>query len=332
MSTTIKDIAKKTGLGLATISSYLNGGNVREKNRIKIANAIEELDFEVNEIARGLKTNTSKTIGIVIPDLNVQFCTEIITNIEDELRKNGYATIVCDCGMNGQIEKDVIKFLYKKRVDGVINIPFSHTGEHLKPFIDNKKPVVLIDSKINGIEANHVLVDNVEAVKNGIEYLIRMGHKKIGIINGPKDTYTAQNRQIGYTKAYSDAGLIEEERFIENTNYSMNAGLSAIKRLVKRNKDMTAVFVCNGEMTLGALIGINELGISIKEDLSFFGFDNVELARAVKPKITIIAQPVKKIGELTAKLMLDRLKGVKDGFEDIVLETKMIDGDSIKRI
>ena len=97
MGATIKDIAKRTGLGLATISSYLNGGNVREKNRIKIEEAIKELHFEVNEVARGLKTNRTKTIGIVIPELNNIFFAEIITEAEDILRSHGYATIICDC-------------------------------------------------------------------------------------------------------------------------------------------------------------------------------------------------------------------------------------------
>ena len=97
MAATMKDIARRTGLGLATISSYFNGGNVREKNRIKIEEAIEELHYEVNEVARGLKTNATKTIGVVIPELNNTFCAEIITGMEDVLRSHGYATIVCDC-------------------------------------------------------------------------------------------------------------------------------------------------------------------------------------------------------------------------------------------
>ena len=104
MAATMKDIARRTGLGLATISSYFNGGNVREKNRIKIEEAIEELHYEVNEVARGLKTNATKTVGVVIPELNNVFCAEIISGMEDILRSHGYAAIVCDC----RTEKDAI--------------------------------------------------------------------------------------------------------------------------------------------------------------------------------------------------------------------------------
>ena len=123
MAATIKDIANITGLGLATISSYLNGGNVREKNRIKIEEAIVELDYEVNEMARSLKTNKSKIIGVIIPELSNLFITEIISIIEDILRAHGYATLVCDCRTDPKIEKEVAEFLYRKRVDGLINMP-----------------------------------------------------------------------------------------------------------------------------------------------------------------------------------------------------------------
>ena len=123
MATTIKDIAKKTGLGLATISSYLNGGNVREKNRILIEEAIEELHFEVNEIARGLKTNRTRLIGIIIPELNNPFFAEVVAEMEDILRNNGYATMLCDCRTDEKREKEAIEFLKKRRVDGIISMP-----------------------------------------------------------------------------------------------------------------------------------------------------------------------------------------------------------------
>ena len=134
MAATMKDIARRTGLGLATISSYFNGGNVREKNRIKIEEAISELHYEVNEVARGLKTNATKTIGVVIPELNNTFCSEIITAMEDVLRNHGYATIICDCRTDKKLEKEAVEFLIRKRVDGLINMPADITGEHLKSF------------------------------------------------------------------------------------------------------------------------------------------------------------------------------------------------------
>ena len=145
MAATIKDIAKQTGLGLATISSYLNGGNVREKNRVKIEAAIEELHFEVNEVARGLKTNKTKIIGIIIPELNNIFCAEIITEVEDLLRSHGYATMICDCRTDEKREEEAVEFLLHRRVDGLIIMPSGRRGRYLKKFTKAGKPVVLID-------------------------------------------------------------------------------------------------------------------------------------------------------------------------------------------
>ena len=173
MAATMKDIARRTGLGLATISSYFNGGNVREKNRIKIEEAIEELHYEVNEVARGLKTNATRTIGVVIPELNNTFCAEIITGMEDVLRSHGYATIVCDCRTDKKLEREAVEFLTRRRVDGIINMPVDEEGNHLKRFQKTGKPIVLIDRKIQGINCDSVLVDNKKAAEDAVRLFYR---------------------------------------------------------------------------------------------------------------------------------------------------------------
>lgn len=186
MAATIKDIAKKTGLGLATISSYLNGGNVREKNRIKIEAAIEELHFEVNEVARGLKTNKTKIIGIIIPELNNIFCAEIITEVEDQLRSQGYATMICDCRTDERREEEAVEFLLHRRVDGLIIMPSGRQGKYLNRFTKAGKPVVVIDRKLDGVDCDSVLVDNEGAARDAVGRLLKAGHRKIGMIAGPK--------------------------------------------------------------------------------------------------------------------------------------------------
>ena len=209
----MKDIARLTGLGLATISSYFNGGNVREKNRVKIEKAIEELHYEVNEVARGLKTNATKTIGVVIPELNNIFCAEIITGMEDILRSHGYATIVCDCRTDKKLEQEAVEFLIRRRVDGIINMPVDETGAHLKKFQKTGKPIVLIDRKIQGIPCDSVLVDNKKAAEYAMQLFIEKGHKKIGIIGGPEGIFTAEERLEGYYTAASDVdGFVSQLR------------------------------------------------------------------------------------------------------------------------
>ncbi len=308
MGATIKDIARVTGLGLATISSYLNGGNVREKNREKIEAAIEELHFEVNEVARGLKTNRTKTIGIIIPELNNIFCAEIITEVEDILRSRGYATMICDCRTDSRREAEAAEFLFHRRVDGLILMPSGPSGEHLQRFVKAKKPVVLIDRELDDVECDCVLVDNEGAVQDAVTRLLRMGHTRIGMIAGPGEISTARRRYSGYRKALEAADIALDEGLVVRGDYTIEGGAGAMKRLADVNPDMTAVFVSNYEMTVGAMIEINERGLLIREELSVIGFDNLEFAKASTPKLSIVTQPTTEIAGHVSGLMLRRLE------------------------
>ena len=331
MAATMKDIARRTGLGLATISSYFNGGNVREKNRIKIEEAIEELHYEVNEVARGLKTNATRTIGVVIPELNNTFCAEIITGMEDVLRSHGYATIVCDCRTDKKLEREAVEFLTRRRVDGIINMPVDEEGNHLKRFQKTGKPIVLIDRKIQGINCDSVLVDNKKAAEDAVRYFIERGHQNIGIIGGPEEVFTAQERMAGYYKALESAGIPVSESLIWHGDYTIQGGVRGLEELVQNNPEMTAVFVTNYEMTMGAMIGVNELGIRIPEQLSVIGFDNLQFARACNPKLTIVSQPTEKIAYEVAGIILDRLNQEEKEKKPVSkkLCTEMIRGRSV---
>ena len=335
MAATMKDIARRTGLGLATISSYFNGGNVREKNRKKIEEAIEELHYEVNEVARGLKTNATKSIGVVIPELNNVFCSEIITGMEDVLRSHGYATIICDCRTDRNLEKEAVEFLTRKRVDGIINMPVDVSGTHLKAFDRTGKPIVIIDRKIQGLSCDSVLVDNERAAEDAVEFLMENGHRNIGIIVGPQEIFTAQERLKGYYAAHEKRGIPVQESLIYHGDYIIQGGVKGLEELVKKNPQMTAVFVTNYEMTMGAVIGINELGIHMPKELSMIGFDNLQFARACSPKLTIVSQPTEAIGEKVAQMILSRL-GVGEETEEktvtLKLQTEIIMGKSVRNL
>ncbi|MEF2770920.1 MAG: LacI family DNA-binding transcriptional regulator [Blautia caecimuris] len=334
MAATMKDLAKRTGLGLATISSYFNGGNVREKNRKKIEEAIEELHYEVNEVARNLKTNATKTIGVVIPELNNTFCAEIITGIEDILRNHGYATMICDCRTDKKLEQEAVEFLCRKRVDGIINMPVDTEGGHLKTFQKAGKPIVLIDRKIKGVVCDSVLVDNEQAASDALRLLYEKGHRNIGIIGGPEEISTAQERMKGYCKTMEELNLPVRQSLIVHGDYTIQGGVKAMETLVQKNPDMTAVFITNYEMTMGAVIGLNELGIRIPEEISLVGFDNLPFARACNPKLTIVSQPTDKIAEAAAGIMLERLEhaGNESGCRTEKLGTTIIHGKSIAQL
>ena len=322
MGATMKDIARRTGLGLATISSYLNGGNVREKNRIKIEEAIKELHFEVNEVARGLKTNRTKTIGIIIPELNNIFFAEIITEAEDILRSHGYATMICDCRSDAEREKEAVEFLYHRRVDGLIVMPTGKSAPGFQKFLRADKPIVMIDRKMKDLACDCILVDNEGAAEDAVKRLVQAGHTKIGMIAGPEDVYTARERQLGYQKAVRESGIVCDDRLIVRGNYTIAGGAAAMRRLREANPDMTAVFISNYEMTVGAIMELNDLGIDIPEELSVIGFDNIDFAKATVPRLSIVTQPTAKIAQEAAEILIAKLEE-----KDRITEAECMDAD-----
>ena len=345
MGATMKDIAKRTGLGLATISSYLNGGNVREKNRIKIEEAIEELHFEVNEVARGLKTNRTRTIGIVIPELNNIFFAEIITEAEDILRSHGYATMICDCRSDAEREKEAVEFLYHRRVDGLIVMPTGSSDPGFARYIRAGKPIVMIDRKMQDMSCDCILVDNEGAARDAVKRLVKAGHRKIGMIAGPEDVYTSRERLKGFREAVRQSGADADEALIAVGNYTIAGGAAAMRKLYKQNPDMTAVFISNYEMTVGAMMEINDLGIRVPDELSVIGFDNVDFARASVPKLSIVTQPTAMIAKSAADILLGRLEGRipeeheneddADGQElsaTVTLKTGFVEGRSVRTL
>lgn len=328
MAGTIRDIARRTGLGIATVSKYLNGGHVRDGNRAAIERAIREMDFHVNEFARGLKTNRSRTVGVVIPELSGVFCTGIITIIEDILRQSGYGILVCDCRTDPLREAESVKFLMGKRVDGILNMPVSRDGAHLRAPREAGVPVVLFDRLVDDRGFSAVIVDNVRAAEQAAGMLLDAGHREIGMICGERGLFTTGQRLEGFRRAFSARGLSGAGGRVEYGDYTMEGGYESMKRLL-HGRGMTAVLVSNYDMTQGAVMALAEMGVRIPADLSFIGFDNQELARVVKPALTIVCQPVRRIAEETARLMLRALADPSVRPQTVVLPTSMSPGGSV---
>lgn len=336
MSVTIKDIAEKAQCGVATVSSYLNGGNVRPDNREKIEKAIKELNYVVNETARQLKTNRTRMVGAIIPELNSTFCACVLSRIEDILRQHGYAMLVCDCRTDSIREREAVDFMINRRVDGLFVMPVDPSGDNLIEFVKSNKPVITIDRMIEELECDSIAVDNREAVHQAVDLLVRNGHKKIGYIAGPSEINSARQRLRGFEMACEDNNIKLSDNYIYYADGTIEGGSKGISELMERNSDMTAIVISNFSMTMGAMIEINEKGISVPERLSVIGFDNPQFAKAVHPQLTIINQPVDDIGTEAANLMLKRLAGadVEDSVknENIWLKTEILEGKSVKNI
>lgn len=333
MAATIRDIKKMTGLSLATVSKYLNGGNVLPENRGAIEHAIEVLHYEVNEVARGLATNRTKTIGVLIERLDNVFASSIIAEIEDILRVHDYGTIICDCRGDEKLEEDGIRFLMGKRVDGIITIPTSQSSAYLKSTTVRGTPVVLIDRVFQDREWDCVLVDNVNASYEAVNLLIHKGHEHIAIICGEKRYYTAEMRLQGYFKAMEQADLPIYSKYIKRGDLEVSHGYQAMKQLLKMEERPTAVFLSNYEITLGAIIALNEIGTKFPEEISIIGFDNLMVSQVVKPKLWMVVQPMEEIARNAAEMILKRLSTESNEERmKTTLLTSLMPGESVAEI
>lgn len=330
---TIKDVAKYTGLSIATISKYLNGGNVLEDNREKIKEAIQKLEYKRNDMARGLKTNKTMTIGVLIPSLENIFFTTIVSIIEDILLDHGYGTIVCDFKENAELEQKKLEFLINKHVDGIIMVSYGGNQDYLDELLQGDIPIILLDRMVKDVECDVVLADNLNASYQAVEELITRKHKRIGIVCGPEDTYTADERRKGYIRVHQDYHLDVDPKLMVVGDYTVESGYKSLESLWNQQDRPTAVLVTNYEMTIGAIMAINDLNIGIPEDLSIIGFDNIQMAKVVKPPLSIVEQPMKEIGETAASLLIKRLKGDYSDFPSIFrLKTKVHIKESVSKL
>ena len=340
MAATIKDIANRTGLGIATISKYINGGTVRPENREAIQNAIEELNYTVNTFARGLKTNQSKTIGIVIDELSNPFITSIVTVIVDVLWEHGYAATVCDCRTDEERECKAVESLVGRMVDGIISMSVCQDGRHLGPAMEKKLPIVLVDRALNrrfqyeAIDA--VIVDNVQAAQSATEMLIERGHEKIGIIVGQPTLFTAQQRLLGYRQALITHGLCPDDSYIQHSDQTVDGGQQGMRTLLAKHPDLTGVLVTNYDTSVGALLELRQSGKSAPQDISYIGFDvgnkELPLSRFTQSP-TAVHQPLSGIGRKAAELIIERLRGQEEiSSRTITLPTAIFDGGTVSRV
>lgn len=332
MPATIKDIKEYTGLSLATISKYLNGGNVLPENRVKIEKAIEELHYEVNEIARGLVTNKTRTVGIVVFSISSPFSGMILHHVGAALRKKNYGMLIVDSCDNEEIEKKNIKYLISKKVDGIIVLPVASKGDFLAPARNAGIPVVLLDRALSDVQYDCVRIDNRKSTYYAMKELINRNHKKIAVIASERE-YTGRERFNGFMEAMRDARLEVPVEYQVRGTHSITSGYNGMKKLLTLKNRPTAVFMSNYEITLGAMLAVSESGFKCPEDISLLGFDDQIFFHVMQPQMYMVEQPMQGMGEKAVELLLRRISGeLNEGPMEIALATKLHPGNSIQSL
>jgi len=311
---TIKDVAKHAGLSMATVSKYLNGIKIQDKNKAAIDAAISALGYSVNELARGLRTGQSNIIGVVIPELSSAFATAILSLVDDILFEQGYSLIVGDCRSDIEREARSVQTLLTRQVDGIINMPSDVQGRHLLPAIERNIPVVLIDRMIPNISdnVNAVLVDNLTASEEATQLLIDAGHRDIGIIIGPQHVEPFRQRLQGYIQAMEKNNIPVRDEYVKIASRSTSQkGYEMAMELLQKNRP-TALFAANHYMTLGAVMALGDMRLTIPQDVALMAYDDLPATRVIKPKLTLVAQPLEAIARAIAEVMLQAIEAKRE--------------------
>ena len=333
MSATMRDVKEKTGLSMATISKYLNGGNVLPENKILIEKAIKELNYEVNEIARGLVKNKTNTVGVMVYNIECYFAGKMLHYIGQELRKHGYGMMICDSCNNEKQEAQNLKFLLSRKVDGIIIFPVSISGNFLKIARKEKVPVVLMDRSFQDEEFDCVGIDNQTAAFRAVNLLLERNHKEIAVIASDVE-YTGIERIKGYKEAMGKAGLEVKEQYMKLGRHSVELGYEKMKELLESENRPTAVLMSNYDTVLGGIMAINESKFSCPQDISVIGFGDLIIADVVRPRLWLVVQPMERMCFAAVQLLLDRVNKKKKEEESVKMcfGTKIQEGDSISTL
>lgn len=308
MAAYIKEVAKRAGVSIATVSHVINNTRfVSEGTRTKVEAALSELNYVPNNIARSLRTNKSKTVGLLIPDISNFFFTEISECMEKVLRENGYSLVLCNTNEDLEIELQNIELLKGHLVSGMIIAPTTHNFNYRGLFEDNNYPLVMIDRVTDHLQCDTITVDGMSATKQAILNLIERGHKKIGYIKGLAGLSTSNERLQGYITALQENSIEYDESLVFNGDSRRKSGYLICLELLK-NKDVTAMYVSNNLMAVGAMQCLADHNIEIPKQMAIIGFDDYNWSTITNPPLSTIKQPADLIGSEAARLILERIK------------------------
>jgi LacI family transcriptional regulator len=335
----IKDIARLTNTSITTVSFVLNGkGHISKEIIKKVLDKAQEIGYEPNRMAIGLRTGVSKVIGLVVENIGGPFFGEMSKVIEQEADKLGYRILYCSTDNSISKGKDVIRMLTQQLVDGYIITPLKGLEEDVQKLVDQGKPVVLVDGYFPGLNIPHVLVDNYNSVNKAVNCFIEGGYKKIGFVTSDLDLIQLQDRLMGYKAALKMNGLKEEKELTLRLPYQMDKDQSVaeIKSFIEAHPEMDAILFTTNYLGIMGLRSVKELGLNIPSDIAMISFDESEIFSLYPPGITTIQQPVYQIAKLAIDMLLSQIRNEesKDANEmKLQIPSNLIErGSTLKKV
>jgi LacI family transcriptional regulator len=304
---TINDIAKEAGVSIATVSRVISGVvNVSEHTRNRVKEVIKKYNFELNSIAQSLSNKRTLTIGVIILDINNLFFSEIIKGINEVAMENNYDILLANSNYSEELELHNIKNFIKRKLDGILITPVSTCkSEGIELLIEKKIPFFTMNCRMNDSEINYITTDNFYGAYLATNYLIKLGHSKIALLNGSAFQGFIERKE-GYRKALLEHNIdYSEELVLGYICSNKEDGYILTKRLLSSSKKLTAIFASNDMMAIGAMEAILETGRKIPDDISLIGFDNLSICKNLRVPLTTINQPKYEQGKLAAASLIN---------------------------
>jgi LacI family transcriptional regulator len=307
-SVTIKDVAARAAVSVATVSAVINGNKYVSPDLVqRVRESIAALGYERNSFAQGLKTQTSHTIGLIISDIANPFFTSMVRGVEDVANAHHYSLILGNTDENLDKERSYIRLLESKRADGLIVAVTAGSHKYLQAA--RHLPLVSIDRSLFDLGIDSVLVDNVAGAQVAIEHLIALGHQRIGIVTGIPGITTTEERLTGYKQALVAHDIPLDPTLIAVADSRVDGGeRGTMQLLTQQTTRPTALFMMNGLMVIGALRAIARIGLRCPQDIALIGFDDFEWSSVTHPSLTTVRQPIYEIGQRAAQLLFERLQ------------------------
>lgn len=328
---TMKDIAKLAGVSTSTVSHVINKSRfVSEDISERVNKAAQELNYTPSALARSLKVNRTKTIGMLVTTSTNPFFGEVVKGVERSCYQQGYSLILCNTEGDNQRMRESIITLLQKRVDGLILMCSSLEGERIDVFDKYPDiPVVVMDWGPMLFTSDKIQDNSLRGGYMAARHLIDAGHKHIGCITGPLVKHQAQMRYEGYKRALNESNLEFNANWIIEADFECEGGYRAFNKMFDKGPMPSALFVSNDMMAMGVINAAHEKGINIPEQLSIIGYDDIQISKFMTPALTTIHQPKYRLGKAAVEALLNKLDGGQTDPQVVQLEPTLVERNTV---
>lgn len=324
LASTIRDVAKLAGVSVATVSRVINKlGGVRPGTEERIENAMEELQYIPNVLARSVASQKTRLIGMIVPDVENPFFAAVYSGADKVVREYAYTTLLGGSNDTYEREEELLQTMLEHQASGILLTP-AYTRTKWIERIGNRVPICLIDRDVEGIDCDRVLIDNRRGTYEATKLFVQKGHRQLSIITGPLESTPGRQRFEGFKQCLNDFGIELNQDYIQIGDFREGSGYQLGKQLLDLPNPPTAIISCNNLMTIGLLEMIHTSSFQIGVDLGVIGFDDLPIATLMHPNLTVVSRPMREMGECAANMLMQRIQNPTQSKRTVIMSPHLI--------